>query len=151
MLAKRVRDHRDGGFSYWDGVNGWYLSLGWAALVWITILLIFAYIVQGVGPADALMTRTSFVYQHIHIAQDRQVRFINPKEGNIQMLCVGANKRCLLDENAPDELQAPGLRLLPGQTKTVQFLIPGTYTVLSPGTPGMTLTIAVEDDTPRGP
>src|SRR5581483_10174253 len=82
-------------------------------------------------PPDASMTSTNFVYRNIFIGTGMQVRFMNPKEGSMQILCVGTNGHCLSGGNAPDELRAPGLRLLPGQAQTIKFPLPGTYPVWS--------------------
>ncbi len=106
-------------------------------------LLIAIFMFGLIIPADALMTRTRFVYQNLYTGPNLPVRFVNPSDGNVQVLCVGTDGKCLAGEDIPDALRSPGLRLLPGQTRVIAFSSPGDYAVQSLTTPGMSMTIHV--------
>lgn len=144
-LSRRAQRRRRYGPSLRTSEERWFQNWGWAVFWGVFLSLNVATGHSLITPADAPITGTNFVYRNIFIVTGTQVRFMNPKEGRMQVLCVETGGHCLSDGNGPDELRAPGLRLLPSQAQTITFPLPGTYTVWSLSTPGMSTTIHVGD------
>lgn len=146
VLRLMERKRRDDGYEY--GCMGWSFYIGAAIFFGWLFTLGIAALLPLIMPTEAVMTRSNFVYQNIFITQGYSVRFTNPREGRIQVLCVGTHERCTSTTEIPDELRSPGRRLLPGYTLMIQFLSPGTYPVISLSTPGMSVTIHVIKNEP---
>jgi hypothetical protein len=145
-LSARVRDFPT---TSHKGVWEWAITLGMTVFLGATLSLAVDTVLIG-HTIDAPMTRTGFVYRQLFLLAGQQVRFINPPGASLQVLCVGTKGHCLANAQAPDDLSAPGLRLLPSQAKTVTFPIPGDYPVVSLTTPGMAVTVHVGSDPDTG-
>ncbi len=142
-VIRYERDIQHGYADYGDCLGCVAFSL---VAIWVSgifVMLIGGILLISEPIVDAPMTRAGFVYQHITLVENERVRFINPGNGNIQVLCVGNGEECLAGNGIPDELAAPGLRLLPGQASVVTFHVAGDYPVRSLSTPGISMTIHV--------
>ena len=114
-----------------------------------SVLVIAAYSHFHKTPEVEVMAN-AFAPQTIEIAEGETIRFVNQSATVTQTLCLGSDKQCdrsgfLLLELPPQALVSPGLRLAPGQAKDVVFNTAGTFTLTSTVTPGMNLTITVDE------
>ncbi len=128
------------------------------SLLALPLLLVIVLVISGCGEdtghaggnggsyttPDVTMGQFDFDHDSLTIQAGTTVKFISPASASMHILCVGHNATCDTSAPGPSELTGgKNIQITPGETKSVTFATPGTYTIACTLHSMMTLTITV--------